>query len=137
MITARLDCGKASDGKLLQQELTTRGLVEWLEQAMRQNEAKEFEEKISNGAFHDVDARLEPQLQKITQPPGQRFAAPRASSRSSSRGSPSRPSSRPQGCCQSWLGKKAGERAACVKTEWRDVEGTAKGLGMHDDKVLR
>jgi alpha-tubulin suppressor-like RCC1 family protein len=28
------------------------------------------------------------------------------------------------------LGKKAGKRAACVKREWRDVVGTARGLGM-------
>jgi hypothetical protein len=27
------------------------------------------------------------------------------------------------------LGRKAGERAACVKREWRDVVGTAKALG--------
>jgi hypothetical protein len=33
-------------------------------------------------------------------------------------------------------GKRAGERAACVKREWRDVVGTAKALGMYDVKVL-
>jgi len=34
------------------------------------------------------------------------------------------------------LGKKAGERAACVKREWRDVVGTAKALGMYRTKVF-
>ena len=34
------------------------------------------------------------------------------------------------------LGKKAGERAACVKREWRDVVGTAKALGMYRVAVL-
>jgi len=29
------------------------------------------------------------------------------------------------------VGKKAGERAACVKREWRDVVWTAKALGMY------
>ena len=36
----------------------------------------------------------------------------------------------------SQLGKKAGERAACVKREWRDVVGTAKALGMYRTIVL-
>jgi len=39
-------------------------------------------------------------------------------------------------CQLGQLGKKAGERAACVKREWRDVVGTAKALGMYDSKVL-
>jgi len=34
------------------------------------------------------------------------------------------------------VGKKAGERAACVKREWRDVVGTAKALGMYTTTVL-
>jgi len=34
------------------------------------------------------------------------------------------------------LGKKAGERAACVKREWRDVVRTAKALGMYRTTVL-
>jgi len=34
------------------------------------------------------------------------------------------------------LGKKAGERAACVKRDWRDVVGTAKALGMYKITVL-
>jgi len=34
------------------------------------------------------------------------------------------------------LGKKAGERAACVKREWRDVVGTAKAMGMYRTTVL-
>jgi len=34
------------------------------------------------------------------------------------------------------LGKKAGERAACVKREWKDVVQTAKALGMYRTTVL-
>jgi len=34
------------------------------------------------------------------------------------------------------LGKKAGERAACVKREWRDVVETAKTLGMYRTEVF-
>ena len=34
------------------------------------------------------------------------------------------------------LGKKAGERAACVKREWRSVVETAKALGMYKIKLL-
>ena len=34
------------------------------------------------------------------------------------------------------LGKKAGERAACVKLEWRDVVMMAKALGMYMITVL-
>jgi len=57
---------------LLKQELTKRGLptdgfkralVERLTQAIQQKQTKET--KISNEAFHDVYARLEPQLKKV------------------------------------------------------------------------
>jgi len=34
------------------------------------------------------------------------------------------------------LGQKAGERAACVKREWRDVVWTAKALGMYRTEVM-
>jgi len=34
------------------------------------------------------------------------------------------------------LGKKAAERAACVKREWRDEVGTAEALGMYKSKLL-
>jgi hypothetical protein len=34
------------------------------------------------------------------------------------------------------LGKKAAERAACVKREWRDEVGTVEALGMYKTKLL-
>ena len=151
--------------KHLKQELTKRGLptdglksvlVERLKQATQQPSEKN--NKISNEAFRSVYPQLESTRKKVTEQEEEvieleaRLAVVRTELATTKTElcsvqkefkeleprlsfNPKLPTSVLLSILGQ-LGKKAGERAACVKREWRDVVGTAKALGMYDVKVL-
>jgi len=125
-------------------------LAERLEEAMQQEEVGEETKKISNEAFHSGYARLEPRLNKAIQKEQEiaeaRLAVAKeldaaqadvCSTQSELSKLEPRLSFSPKLptpvmlSIMGQLGKKAGERAACVQREWSDVVGTAKALGMY------
>jgi len=152
--------------KQLKQELTKRGLstdglklalVERLEQAMQQP-TKQQSNTTSNEDYHTLAARaasdaslITGKEEEIAQLEAQLTAAKQTLTEAQHRQtktqlelkdleprlsfSPKLPTSVLLSILGQ-VGKKAGERAACVKQEWRDVVETAKAMGMYDVKVL-